>query len=164
MPKLEVKDIRKALEKQLEPKRYEHTIGVAYTAFSLALRYGADSEKALIAGLLHDCAKCLDSKERNLLCKKYNIELTSYEIENTSLVHAKLGRYLAYYKYGIEDKEILDSILYHTTGKMQMTLLEKIIFAADYVEPNRKKILGLEEIRSIIFEDLDKAVYLILKN
>jgi len=164
MENYDIKEIKTKLQKDLEPKRYEHTIGVADTAFSLALRYGANPEKAYVAGLLHDCAKCFDHEKKMSLCKKYDVELTKTEKENPFLIHAKLGAALAREKYGIQDPEILEAIKYHTTGKANMGLLEKIIFSADYIEPNRKMILGLEEIRKTIFNDLDKAIYIILLN
>ena len=164
MENYDIKEIKTKLQKDLEQKRYEHTIGVADTAFSLALRYGANPEKAYVAGLLHDCAKCFDHEKKMALCKKYDVELTKTEKENPFLIHAKLGAALAREKYGIQDPEILEAIKYHTTGKANMGLLEKIIFSADYIEPNRKMILGLEEIRKTIFNDLDKAIYIILLN
>ncbi len=157
------KTIKKSMSKHLDAKRYEHTIGVAYTAASLAMRYGADMEKAYLAGLLHDCAKCIETDEKLALCKKYKVKLTPFEEENPFLIHAKLGSCLAEKKYGIEDPEILSAIRYHTTGKPEMSLMEKIVFSADYIEPGRKIIPGLEEIRKIIFIDFDQAVCMILE-
>ena len=157
------KAIKKILSKQLDPKRYEHTIGVAYTAAALAMRYHADVEKAYLAGLLHDCAKCIDTDEKMALCKKYKVKLSEFEIENPFLIHAKLGSCLAEKKYEITDPDILSAIRYHTTGKADMSLLEKIVFSADYIEPGRKIIPGLEEIRETIFVDLDRAVCMILE-
>ena len=81
-----------------------------------------------------------------------------------ALIHAKLGAYLARCEYRVKDQEIIDAITWHTTGRPGMTLLEKIIYIADYIEPNRKIIPGLEEIRSIVFQDIDRAVYLSAKN
>lgn len=160
----DIKELKKSLIKVLEPKRYEHTIGVAYTAFAMALRFGADPEKALVAGLLHDCAKCYDNDKKFELCNKYGVKLTKVEVQNPFLIHAKLGSVMAKEKYGVKNKEILSAIKYHTTGKPNMNLLEKIIFSADYIEPNRKKILGLDEIREVIFDDLDMGIYIILEN
>lgn len=157
------KTIKRSLSKQLDPKRYEHTIGVAYTAAALAMRYHADVEKAYLAGLLHDCAKCIDTDEKMALCKKYKVKLSEFEIENPFLIHAKLGSCLAEKKYEITDPDILSAIRYHTTGKADMSLLEKIVFSADYIEPGRKIIPGLEEIRETIFVDLDRAVCMILE-
>ena len=162
MPDIDVKAIKKDLSKILDEKRYEHTIGVAHTAAALAMCYGEDVNKAYLAGLLHDCAKCYDEKKRNILCKKYNVSLTKFEEENPFLIHAKLGAAIAKEKYKIIDDSILSAIRYHTTGNENMTVFEKIIFSADYIEAGRKKIEGLDAIRSIIFQDLDEAVYLIL--
>ena len=150
----------KKLSKKLKKDRFEHTIGVMYTAASLAMCYGEDAEKALTAGLLHDCAKYCSSDDQIVLCRKYGIELTGSELEMPALIHAKLGAYLARHKYKIKDPEILDAITYHTTGRPGMTMLEKIIYIADYIEPNRKIIPGLQEIRGLVFRDIDRAVYL----
>ncbi len=153
-------EIRKELKKKLKKERYEHTIGVMYTAASLAMCYGADIQKALTAGLLHDCGKFSPPKDQIKLCEKYGIELTKSELDMPALIHAKLGAYLAEHEYGITDREILDSITYHTTGRPDMSMLEKIIFIADYIEPNRREIPGLAEIRGIVFQDIDRAVCL----
>ncbi len=160
----EYRKIKEQLEKILDEKRMEHTEGVAYMATALAMRYGGDLKKAYCAGLLHDCAKCMDKKKQLALCEKYNITLSEFEIKNPSLIHAKLGAVLAKEKYNIIDMEVTEAIKYHTTGKPAMSLLEKIVFSADYMEPGRKEIPGLKEIRDIIFCDIDEAVYMILKN
>lgn len=160
----ELLEIRKDLSKKFKKERFEHTIGVMYTASSLAMCYGEDIQKALTAGLLHDCGKYCSAKDQIKLCRKYDIQLTESELEMPALVHAKLGAYLARREYKIKDQGILDAITYHTTGRPGMTLLEKIIYIADYIEPNRKIIPGLEEIRGIVFQDIDRAVYLSAKN
>ncbi len=156
-------EIKKEISKKLKKDRYEHTIGVMYTASSLAMCYGADLQKALTAGLLHDCGKYCSAKDQIKYCEKHQIELTESELSMPALVHAKLGAYLAEHEYEISDPEILSAITYHTTGRPGMTLLEKIIYIADYIEPNRKEIPGLSEIRSIVFQNIDRAVYLSAK-
>lgn len=153
-------EIKKKLHKKLKKERYEHTIGVMYTAASLAMCYGTDMQKALTAGLLHDCGKYCPPKEQIELCGKYDIALTESELDMPALIHAKLGAYLAEHKYGISDPEILDAIRYHTTGRPEMTMLEKIIYIADYIEPNRRQIPGLDEIRGVVFQDIDRAICL----
>ena len=160
----ELKDIRKDLSKKLKKERFEHTIGVMYTASSLAMCYDEDIQKALTAGLLHDCGKYCSSKDQIKLCRKYKISLTDSELEMPALIHAKLGAYLARHEYKIEDQDIIDAITYHTTGRPGMTLLEKIIYIADYIEPNRKKFDGLETARKLAYEDLDKAMKYILES
>ncbi len=150
--------IEKELKKELDKSRYEHTIGVMYTAGCLAMRYGYDMKKAMLAGLLHDCAKNIPSDKKIKMCKKNHIKLSRIETENPYLIHAKLGAFLAKEKYGVEDEEILHAIRVHTTGAPAMNLLDKIIFLADYIEPNRTKAQNLPQIRHIAFEDIDKAV------
>lgn len=164
MDSYDIYEIKSRLLKELNPRRYEHTIGVASTAFCLALKHGEDSEKAYIAGLLHDCAKCFSEEKSLNLCKKYDVSLSEFEKKNASLIHAPLGAAYAKNKYNIEDNDILEAIRWHTTGKPDMNNLEKIVFIADYMEPNRKRLLGLEEIRKLAFQDLDQCMYKILFN
>ena len=162
MKEPDLKKIRKAMEKELDPKRYEHTLGVAYTAASLAMCYGADLNSALIAGMLHDCAKCLSNEKKISICKKHNLPINPAEEKNPFLLHAKVGSYLASKKYGVTDPDILNAILNHTTGRPDMSLLEKIIFIADYIEPGRNKAADLPRVRKLAFEDLDACMAEIL--
>ena len=157
-----VQKIRKTLEGELKPERFTHTLGVAYTATSMAMVFDADIDKALIAGLLHDCAKCMSHDDQIKLCKKNNIELSDIEKKNHSLLHAKVGMYLARTKYDVYDTEILNAIRWHTTGKEEMSLLEKIIYIADFIEPGRKPLEGMDIIRKEAFTDLDKCLAHIL--
>ncbi len=156
--------IQKRLRKELDADRYCHTLGVMYTSASLAMCHGEDLQKAQIAGLLHDCAKCIPNEKKIRMCQKYEIPVSDIEFHAPYLLHSKLGAYLAEKKYGVEETEILSAITWHTTGKPQMTLLEKIIFMADYIEPMRWKAANLEEIRRLSFQDLDQAVYLTLRD
>ena len=155
-------NLRKQLEKELKPDRFEHTLGVAYTASSMAFLYGADVQKALIAGFLHDCAKSLSHDEQVKVCEKNGIDMTEVERKNHSLLHAKVGVYIAKTKYDIDDPEILDAIRWHTTGRENMALLEKIIYIADFIEPNRKPLENMNEIRKEAFTDLDRCLAHIL--
>lgn len=158
--------LQQAMSKVQTEKRFYHTLGVQTTSFSMALKHGADEEKALIAGLLHDSAKCLTNEVLLYECRQYGLPISKAEEKSPYLLHGKLGAYYADIKYGIEDKEIQSAISYHTTGKPDMTLLEKIIFTADYIEPSRSsdRISNLHEIRILAFENLDLAVYQILEN
>ncbi len=160
----DISKIKKKLKKKLDKERYHHTLGVASTAVCMAMRYEVDLEKANLAGLLHDCAKCIPDDEKYELCAKYDISLSDAELQNPSLLHAKLGAYIARDKYSVKNQEILDAITWHTTGKAGMTTLEKIIFIADYIEPGRTKQRNLAEIRKMSFIDLDETVYLITKD
>lgn len=164
MKDIDVYKLQIKIKKALEVKRYEHTLGVAYTAAGLAFAYEADAKKAFVAGLLHDCAKCLSHQKRLSVCKKNHIEVTETEKENPVLLHAKVGAFYANEKYGIDDVDVIHSILYHTTGRPDMSVLEKIIYVADYIEPHRKKLPRLTEIRKMAYVDLDMAVYMILEN
>lgn len=164
MQEIDICKLQKKMKKVLEEKRYLHTLGVAYTAANLAFVYGYDDKKAFVAGLLHDVAKCISHQKRLMICKKNHIEITPIEEENPVLLHAKVGAFFAKEKYGVCDEEILNAIRFHTTGRPEMTLLEKIIYVADFVEPHRKKLPRLAEIRKISFEDLDMAIYMILEN
>lgn len=158
------KTLRKQMEKVQDEKRYEHTLGVAFTAASLAMRYGTDVKQAQVAGLLHDCAKCMTNEERLSICKKNKLEVTPVEKANPFLLHAKVGAFLAKEKYGIQDEEILSAVRFHTTGRPNMTLLEKIVFTADYIEPSRKTAPNLDEVRTLAFQNLDMALCKILSD
>ena len=161
---LNIENIENELAQILKKSRYKHTIGVMYTAGSIAMRYGENIETAMLAGLLHDCGKYCSEDEQIALCKEYGIVLTDHELEAPALIHAKLGAYFAKEKYHVEDEAIQNAILYHTTGRPDMSMLEKIIYLADYIEPNRKQIPGLSEIRSMTFIDIDEAVRLCAEN
>ena len=156
--------LRKSLEKELKPDRFDHTLGVAYTAANMAFIHGADVEKALIAGLLHDCAKCMSHEEQVKICEKNKIEISEVERRNHSLLHAKVGMYLARTKYDVYDTDILNAIRWHTTGREDMSLLEKIIYIADFIEPNRKPLEDMDTIRKEAYSDIDRCLAHILHN
>lgn len=162
--KYSIPKTKKLLKKYLDANRYEHTKGVMYTAACLAMRYGEDLEKAQLAGLLHDCAKCIPDTKKIKICIKHQIPMTETEQKNPFLLHAKVGAYIAKEKYGVADQEILNAIACHTTGKPDMTLLEKIIYIADYIEPMRNKAPNLTYIRKLAFEDIDRALFKILSD
>lgn len=150
------------MEKTLDAKRFEHTLGVAYTAAALAMCYQVDIYKAQIAGLLHDCAKCLPDDKKLSICENHNMQITDIEKRNPFLLHAKAGSYIAMKKFHIHDRDIINAILNHTTGRPDMSTLEKIIYVADYIEPCRKQAPNLTEIRQLAFQDLDLALVRIL--
>lgn len=152
------------MEKTQDEKRYEHTLGVTYTAAALAMRYDAPLENAELAGLLHDCAKCMDDNRKIAICEKHRIGMTELEKRNPFLLHAKVGSFLAMDTYKVHNPDIINAILNHTTGRPGMSLLEKIIFVADYIEPNRKQAPSLAEVRKLAFEDLDEALLKILSD
>ena len=162
MKTADLKKIRKSMEKELDAKRYEHTLGVAYTAAALAMCTDVDPVKAETAGLLHDCAKCFSDDKKISVCRKNNMEINSVESRNPYLLHAKAGYCIAKNKFDIEDQDILNAILNHTTGRPGMSTLEKIIYIADYIEPSRKQAPNLSEVRKLAFQNLDQALLKIL--
>lgn len=152
------------LKKILKVPRYEHTLGVADTAKKLAERFHVNPNKAYYAAILHDCAKNFSDTELLEICRKNKLPISKKEQNALYLLHAKVGAFMAKNKYGITDSEILEAITWHTTGKAEMSLLEKIIFCADYIEPGRTKQPNLEYLRELANKDLDLLVYNILKD
>ena len=157
-------EIRKHLKKKLDPMRFEHTLGVSYTCQALAMRYGYDLDKAELAGLLHDCAKRYDRPTMLEKCISRGIPVSESEERDPSLLHAKLGAWMAREKYGVDDEEILSAIACHTTGKTDMGMLDKILYVADYIEPRRYKAADLPRMRKLAFEDLDRACLAIMES
>ena len=142
----------------LKPKRMPHVLGTEREAVRLTRRYGGDETQARIAALLHDCTKKLELPEQLALCKQYGIELDELEQKALKLLHSKTGAAIARSVFGVEDA-VYDAIWYHTTGKPDMTRLEKILYLADYIEPNRD-FPGVEELRKAVYEDLDHGLLL----
>lgn len=165
-----MKKIKKYLKKHLSKDRYQHTLGVAYTATAMAMRYNPDItsrafiDKARMAGMLHDCAKCMKNEKKIRICMENQIPCSEIELEQPCLLHGKVGAYLAKTKFGITDEDILNAIIWHTTGRPNMSLLEKIIFIADYIEPRRQPIPDLDYIRQLAFIDIDQTMEKILSN
>lgn len=152
------KEMKERLKAALKPKRYQHCMGVCSEAVRMAKLFGADREKARIAALLHDCAKCIEHKEQLKLCEKYGIELDEITLKCPAVIHAPLGAAIAKAEYEIEDEEILRAVALHTTGGADMTTLDKIIYIADMIEPSRD-YKGVDELRSLTRKDLDDAMF-----
>ncbi len=150
-------EIKKKLKKQLSERRYLHSLGVAKAAVELATLYGADVKKAELAGLLHDCAKEMSLKEMREWARKANYQLDSEVFYSRNLLHGPAGAAIAKFVYHIEDNEILEAIFSHTFGNMRMTLLEKIVFVSDFIEPGRQ-FPGVNNLRKIATTDLNRAV------
>ncbi len=155
----EIYEIRKKLQKILKPERYEHSLSVSFTCACLAMRYGADLYKAELAGLIHDCAKQFSDKELLKACAKDDVEITEDMRKAPQVIHSIYGAVYARKSFGVQDPEILSAVYYHTLGKPDMSLLEAIVFTADYIEARRYKAERLPEIRQLAFIDLDRAVY-----
>ena len=153
---LTLSQLRPVALSYLKHKRIPHVLGTEQEAIRLAERYGADVEKARVAALLHDCTKKLEMPEQLALCRQYGIALDELEQKALKLLHAKTGAAIARDVYGVDD-EIFRAIWWHTTGHADMTLLEEIIYLADYIEPSRD-FPGVNDLRNCVYEDLDKGL------
>ena len=152
---LELPELRACSYYMMKQKRVPHVMGVEEEAAKLARRWGADETLARRAGALHDCTKYWTLEENTALCAKYGVELERTAVK---LLHSKTGACIAKYVFG-EPEEVCQAIFWHTTAKEDMTLLEKIIYMADYIEPNRD-FAGVERLRALSYKDLDKALLL----
>ena len=150
-----IKEIQNKLLNDIGKKRFEHSLRVAETAKKLAEIYGVDVKKAYLAGLIHDCAKY----NEEVYIKKYNIDFYIYPVSSIKdpVLHSFLGAEVAKKVYNIYDRDVLKAIEYHTTGRPDMSDLEKIIFIADAIEPARD-FEGIEKIRKLAFKNLNKAM------
>jgi predicted HD superfamily hydrolase involved in NAD metabolism len=150
------------VKKQLTDHRYQHTIGVMETAIVLSERYGADAKKAELAAIFHDYAKFRpkDEMKQIILDQGMNLQLLEF---NSELWHAPVGAFLVENEVGITDEEILDAIRYHTSGRVGMSLLDKIVYLADYIEPGRR-FPGVDEVRDLAKANLNQAVIQSVKN
>ena len=153
--------LRREAYAYLKKKRIPHVQGCEKEAVLLAERYGADPTKAAVAAILHDITKKLDLTNQLLLCDRYGIICDKFEKRSASLLHSKTGACMARDLFGI-DQDIFDAIWWHTTGKPAMSLLEKVIYLADYIEPTRD-FDGIERLRREAYADLDCAMALGLK-
>ena len=140
----------------LNPNRVAHVLGCRDTAIAMAKRWGADETDAARAGLLHDITKALDGERQLTLAGEYGIILNAFQQENPKTLHALTGSLVAERLFG-ENDAVVQAVRHHTTGKADMNLLEKIIYVADYMEPNRN-FPGVETLRELAFSDLDAAV------
>jgi len=152
-----LREINDKLKSSLKPSRYRHSVSVAKTAERLADIYGADKEKAYLAGLVHDCAKNYPMEELFSMAKEFSLEIDEISKSSWGLVHGYVGAQVAKRDYEIDDSEIYDAIYYHTIGKADMPLLTKIIYLADGIEPLRT-YEGVKEIRLVSEKNIDKAV------
>ncbi len=150
--------IKKELKKQLKSDRYIHSVNVCNTAVELSKIFGYDKNKAYLAGLLHDCAKCIPSEQMLTMCEDLDVELDEYEKVTPALIHAKLGEKVAIARYGVDDKEVLEAIKWHTLGHPDMGNIAKIVYVADMIEPSRC-FDGVDALREIAKKDIDRAVY-----
>ena len=156
LKRLPLRELRPIALSYLKNKRIPHVLGTEQEAIRLAERYGADVEKARVAALLHDCTKKLNMEEQLELCGRYGIQLDELEQKALKLLHAKTGAAIARDVFGADD-EIYNAIWWHTTGHAHMTLLEKVIYLADYIEPSRN-FPGVDKLRAVCYKDLDEGL------
>ncbi|WP_026674614.1 bis(5'-nucleosyl)-tetraphosphatase (symmetrical) YqeK [Alkalihalobacterium bogoriense] len=159
---MEREEALEIVKAHLTEHRYTHTVGVMETAILLAKKYGQNKEKAELAAIFHDYAKFRPKDEMKaiLLQQQIAVDMLDYGDE---LLHAPCGAYLVKQEVGIDDEEVLQAIESHTTGRPNMTMLEKIIFISDYIEPNRI-FPGVEEVRQVTFQDIDEGILMSIKN
>lgn len=156
--------INNKVRDMLPKQRYKHSLNVANCAMKLSEIYGYDKKKSYIAGITHDCAKYLNKEEVKYYVDKYNIILDELEKDNLALSHSVIGSYIAKYEFKIDDDEIINAIKYHTTGKENMNLIEKIIYMADLIEEDRD-FPGVELLRELVYsKQLDKALLISFNN
>lgn len=161
---MELLEIRNRVKPMMKDKRFLHTLGTEEVCWDLALIHGCDTEKARLTAILHDCAKNIGPEKILSECKRFGLPITEIEKQHVQeLLHGKLGAAYAKEKFGVECEDILNAITYHTTGRPDMTLLEKIIFTADFIEPTRKSLPDMEEIRWTAYMNLDLAITKISK-
>ncbi|MBR1646762.1 MAG: bis(5'-nucleosyl)-tetraphosphatase (symmetrical) YqeK [Selenomonadaceae bacterium] len=146
-----VDEMRRELQRRLKKSRFAHSIGVANTAVTLAKKFGVDETKAYIAGLLHDCAREFENDELPAQAERYGIEIGEVERAMPLLLHAYIGAKMITDIYGVDDAEISQAIHRHTVGAPNMTVLDKIIYFADMIEPNRN-YPGVENLRALVDE------------
>jgi len=156
-----ISEIKSTLKQILDEKRFAHTIAVCEMAVELAERFGADKEKAYLAALLHDCARGLTTEQQLVYCQKHGIELDEYMKSNINPVHALIGANMAKRQFGVTDKDVLNAIRRHAVGCEDMSLLCKIIFVADGIEPNRVGS-DADDARNAAQSDLNKAMILVM--
>ncbi|MGL5348092.1 MAG: bis(5'-nucleosyl)-tetraphosphatase (symmetrical) YqeK [Peptostreptococcaceae bacterium] len=157
-------EIYNRVSEMLPQKRFIHSLNVAKCAVELSKVYGLNEESAYIAGITHDCAKYLTEEKVNYYVNKYKIKLDEFEINNIALSHSLIGSYIALNELEIKDEDIISSIKYHTTGKENMTMLEKVIYMSDLIEENRS-FPGVDLLRKKTFEgELDEALLISFNN
>ena len=159
---LAIEKLQEVVISLLKPSRVAHVLGCRETAAELAKLYGADETDAARAALLHDVTKALDGQLQLTMCRCYGTMLDNFSQKNPKTLHALTGSLVAQRVFG-ENEAVVDAIRCHTTGKADMNLLEKIIYVADYVEPNRD-FPGVEELRHLAYTDITKALKLGLQN
>lgn len=155
------RSIYEKVKSMISDKRYEHSIGVQETAVKLAQKFGGDVYKASLAGLVHDCAKGLSDEELISMAKESGMEIGDVCMKQPGLLHGPVGAFVARREFLIYDEEVLHAIKFHTTGCKNMSMLDKIIYIADYIEPGRN-FPGVDALRQETYKDIDRGLLLAL--
>ena len=164
MSALNISDYKKIIRERMGDYRFSHSVNVAKEAKKLAKHYGADENKAEIAGILHDITKEMPKEQQLQIIIDSGIILDNVQLHAPKLWHGMSGSIVVRDELGIDDEDILNAIRYHTTGRAGMSLLEKIVYIADYMEPGRKELPNMMDVRHLAFEDIDKCLYRILRD
>jgi predicted HD superfamily hydrolase involved in NAD metabolism len=151
--------VREKLASVLTEKRFIHSLNVADTVVKMAKHYGADEKRTYIAGLLHDCGKSYKGNAAREFAKETGYEPDEIEWLQPGLLHGVIGEYIARHEYGVTDTEVLAAIRWHITGRAGMSVIEKIIYVSDYIEPGRG-FTGVEAMREEAFRNLDRCIVL----
>lgn len=160
---MHIEAMKDTLRKYLDDRRYMHSIEVMNLSMELAEKYGEDIYRAQVAGLLHDCAKCLSYDKMVEKSIEYNADVDDLMLAGGVLLHGPVGARMARYIFGIDDFDVLMAIKYHSTGRKDMTMLDKIIYIADYIEPGRA-FSGINKVRKMVYIDIDRAVLMAIDN
>lgn len=154
---LKIEEMKRILKESLPLKRYKHSLAVYDTAIELASAHKLNVEKVAVSALLHDCGREVAGRDSLAKAAELGIAVDETEANQPILLHAKLGVYYAQHKYGVEDPEILEGILYHTTGAKDMTPLAMAVYLADLLEPTRD-FPGIDEMRRLAKQDMERAM------
>ncbi|HWR41175.1 MAG TPA: bis(5'-nucleosyl)-tetraphosphatase (symmetrical) YqeK [Patescibacteria group bacterium] len=154
---VKTEQIKQQLKQILSPPRFLHSLAVSRVAADLAERYGTDAAQAGLAGLLHDCARDMTAAELGQLVRDLALDVDKVEMQVPALLHAPVGAALLPQRYGIDDPDICRAVRWHTVGTTPMTLLDKVVYLADYIEPGRQ-FPGVDNIRDMAGIDLDRAL------
>jgi len=158
-----MKHLEEKLKNTLTEKRFFHTIRVKDTAVILSKIYNVSEEETILAALLHDYGKHLNYADSLKMIQKFGIILDDETLNSPEIIHASIAASIAKVDFNINNQDVLNAITYHTTGRENMSLLEKIIYLADYIEPNRD-FPRIDNIRDMAYKDLDKAVFMAMNN
>lgn len=156
------KEIQLKIINDIGIKRFEHSVRVKDIAVELAIKNNIDIQKTCTAAIFHDCGKIIDYERLFQFADEYGLVLDDYMKKNPELIHASLGARIAQVRYNINDTEVLNAIKYHTTGREDMSMLEKIIYISDYIEPKRS-FPGVQNVRDMAFKDINESVIMAME-